>query len=192
MPTGPQRAAIEGRCIELEKLGHPGPEKGLVKAIAGLLAFYATGRTGEGGTDVKIRGYMIAVEDLPAWAVGEAIRRWFRGQCGQQSYDFAPAPAVLRQVASEVALGARGQLVVMRRLLNAKPADEITAEERAATLAKLDAEGILTAKPKTMRSAEQEADEAKRRIAEWQDAPPFADVEIDPEFAKVLERAKAA
>lgn len=109
----------------------PGPEANLVRTVGGLLAFYATGRTDEGSSDVKLRGYILAVEDLPAWAVGEAARRWFRGDCGAQRYDFAPAPATLRSIAQGIAQVAAGQLVVMRRILAAQPSEEISAEERA-------------------------------------------------------------
>lgn len=149
MPTGPQRAALERRCADLEAMGAPGPEAKIAKSVSGLLAFYATGRTGDASVDVKLRGFMVAVDDLPAWAVAEAIRRWFRGDCGQHNYEFAPAPATLRQIATDVSRIARGQLVLFRRILNARPDIEPTDEERgrvAEFKTRIDAEVNLAAR----------------------------------------------
>lgn len=131
MPSGPQRVAIERRCGELEAMTQPGPEDVAARSVGGLLAFYATGKTDKTTASVKLRGYMLAVEDLPAWAVTEAVRRWFRGGCGHANYEFAPPPAKLRQVAEDVASLARGQLIIMRRILAAEATEPPKPVDRA-------------------------------------------------------------
>ena len=134
MPTGGQRVAIEERCEQLERMAVAGPEKRALMSLGRLVGFYATGGLSEQQATVKAEVYMRAVNDLPAWAVDEAVDRWFRGEAGQRNYDFAPSPATLREVAQGVASIAAGQLVMMRRILNAKPIDEIPDEVREANI----------------------------------------------------------
>jgi len=131
MPTGGQRAAIEHRCEQLERMAVAGPEKRTLQAVGRLVGFYATNSMSESQATVKTEVYMRAVNDLPAWAIDEAVDRWFRGGCGARNYEFAPSPAVLRDVATGIAQIAAGQLVLMRRILNAKAVPEIPEEERA-------------------------------------------------------------
>jgi hypothetical protein len=47
--------------------------------------------------------YLSAIDDVPPWAVAEAIRRWHRGEGGGKdaNYRFAPAPAELRYAAMQ-------------------------------------------------------------------------------------------
>lgn len=52
----------------------------------------------------KIEMYSDAIEDLPAWAIDKAIKRWAIGSCPaeieeQPRYAFPPAPATLRALA---------------------------------------------------------------------------------------------
>ena len=48
-----------------------------------------------GGMAGEARGeaYMAALEDIPYWAVEEAIRHWYRGECGAHDYRWPPDPA---------------------------------------------------------------------------------------------------
>jgi hypothetical protein len=131
MPTGGQRAAIEQRCGQLERMAVAGPEKHALNSLGRLVGFYATGNLSESQAAVKAEVYMRAVNDLPAWAIDEAVDRWFRGECGERNYEFAPSPAALREIAQGVARIAAGQLVLLRRILNAKAVPEIPEEERA-------------------------------------------------------------
>lgn len=138
MPTGAMRAAMEARCSQLEAMAAAGPEERTVAAVTKLMTFYATaGMTRE---QAAVRGevFVDAVVDLPGWAVEEAVRRWFRGACGTRNYDFAPSPATLREIASDIASIAAGQLIVLRRILAAKPLPApLTDEQRAENLRRL-------------------------------------------------------
>lgn len=135
MPSGGQRTAIESRCLQLERMAVAGPEKRALQAVAKLVGFYATTGLSEQQAAVKAEVYLSAVNDLPAWAVEEAVTRWFRGQCGVRNYEFAPSPAVLREIADDIAKIAAGQLVVLRRILNAKALPSPIADEDRAAMA---------------------------------------------------------
>lgn len=48
----------------------------------------------------RIDAYSVALDDVPSWAVATAITKWHRGDCGSDmNYTFAPAPAILRDLA---------------------------------------------------------------------------------------------
>lgn len=134
MPNGGQRAAIERRCEQLERMAVAGPEKRALMSLGRLVGFYATNGLSEAQATVKTEVYMRAVNDLPAWAIDEAVDRWFRGEAGERNYEFAPSPATLREIAQGVARIAAGQLVLMRRILNARPIGEIPDEVREANI----------------------------------------------------------
>jgi hypothetical protein len=124
------------RCSQLERMAVPGPEKRALQAIGKVVGFYATGQLNESQAAVKCEVYLSTLNDLPAWAVEEAVNRWFRGECGEgHNYSFAPSPAVLREIASFVARVAAGQLILFRRILNAKALPPPVTEEQRAVIA---------------------------------------------------------
>jgi hypothetical protein len=148
MPSSGQRDAIESRCQQLERMAVAGPEKRALKAIAKLVGFYATSGLSESQAAVKGEVFLSVVNDLPAWAVEEAVERWFRGQCGNRNYDFAPSPAVLRETAEDITRIAAGQLVILRRILNAKALPPPLTEEERARIAERATDIIRNAQPK--------------------------------------------
>lgn len=93
--------------------------------------------------EAKGEAYMAALEDVPSWAVQEAMRRWHRGECGAKyDYKWQPAPATLRELALiEVyrVMGIRRQL---NELLLAEPLVEFSEDHLAAMKAKLGSPSI--------------------------------------------------
>lgn len=66
-----------------------------------LLAYPIPNGTQEAGR-ARAEAYLVALEDIPPWAIAEAIKRWHRGECGQgYNYRWAPPPAELRQLSIE-------------------------------------------------------------------------------------------
>jgi hypothetical protein len=56
----------------------------------------------QNSSDAFTEDYLDAIEDLPAWAVREAIRKWNRAESPKldgkpHSYDFRPSPPTLRR-----------------------------------------------------------------------------------------------
>lgn len=137
LPTSEQRSAIAARIEQLSRMEQAYDERRAVSAITKMLMFYAT--TGMSEEQAAIRGevYSEAVSDIPGWAVDEAVNRWFKGQAGvpTKNYDFAPSPALLREIAERVLKLATGQRVLFTRILAAQPAPAAISEERKAKMA---------------------------------------------------------
>lgn len=101
---------------------------------------------GELANEAKGEAYMAALEDVPSWAVQEAMRKWYRAECGpKHDYKWQPAPATLRSVA----MGETYRVMAVRRKLQevaaAEPLREFSAEHEASMRAKL--AQYLTLKP---------------------------------------------
>jgi hypothetical protein len=74
--------------------------------------------------------YLMALEDIPAWAVRAAVRGWYRGDCGLSErgtpydYHWCPAPAELRRVAWARTLPVRERIHILERLVSTEPLNE--------------------------------------------------------------------
>lgn len=140
--TGDERASLEARRRDLRAALRRVPAtdereaRAVLVAVSKMLLALSAGTMPERVAEAKGEAYLGALEDIPAWCVDEAIRRWNRGRCGAHNYDFAPSPAVLRGVAEGVRLAADGQVAALTRLLAAEPAREFSEEERAANIAR--------------------------------------------------------
>lgn len=125
MPNGHQRAAITQRIEDLQQAARPGPWNRTLVVLGELVTEYASARLDEDTAAIKIDAYRDAVEDLPAWAVREAVRRWRRGDVSgdPEDLDFAPRPARLRRIAQSIAATAIGQALRLQRILEAEAED---------------------------------------------------------------------
>lgn len=143
MPNAGQRAAIERRITELRRADRAGPDAETLSYVGDLILEYATARLDERTVKAKAGAYLDTLEDLPAWSVKEAIRRWRRGDvdADAQTLDFAPRPARLRAIAERIALVARGQAARLQRILDAEPDLELSDAEAAENLRKIYAAG---------------------------------------------------
>lgn len=92
----------------LDPMAHFGDQPGPM-AKAAILTKLIRGLAGAAEvSDVvaaaKIEMYADAIEDLPAWSIDIAVKRWGRGSCPDEieerpKYAFPPAPATLRALA---------------------------------------------------------------------------------------------
>lgn len=116
-----------------------GAEAAMLVIVTKLLLALTGQRTSETGAEAKGEAYMAALEDIPAWAVEEAVRGWYRGTSRQldpkQPHDFrwAPAPAVLRRLAEIELFKVKGRALALQQLLDAEPLVEFS-EEHCATM----------------------------------------------------------
>ena len=176
MPTGAQRAAIARRIEELDYASQPGPENAVISIIGDLILEYAPSRPDEAVIAAKTDGYLDAVEDLPAWAIREAIRRWRRGECDASAHDleFAPKPARLKRIAEGIATVASGQASRLRRILAAEPSEPVSEalmaknQERFAEVLKMLAEPKPAHDDKAEREAENRARAERLAASETQ------------------------
>jgi hypothetical protein len=95
---------------------------------------------GELANEAKGEAYMAALEDVPSWAVQEAMRKWYRAECGpRHDYKWQPAPATLRELAMTETYRVMGVRRRLNEVLVAEPLLEFTAEQEAAMRAKVSA-----------------------------------------------------
>jgi hypothetical protein len=103
-------------------------------------------------SDAFTEDYLDAIEDLPAWSVREAIRKWNRAESPkldgkQHSYDFRPSPPTLRRLAQHELAGVKGRMISLRRLLDAQPLIEYSDEHRGNMLKRL--QDVVRLEPKS-------------------------------------------
>jgi hypothetical protein len=95
-----------------------------------MLLAYSAGGSSEQAAAARGEAYLDAVSDFPPWAIGAAIKRWNRGQCGGLGFDpnyaWAPAPAHLRIICRDELAVYVAMEVRMTRLLTAVPIAEAT------------------------------------------------------------------
>ncbi|WP_437871403.1 hypothetical protein ACSD7O_24025 [Methylorubrum extorquens] len=80
MPTGPQRTAIARRIVDLQAAIESGPVEETIGVLSDLIQEYAPSRLDDRTVSNKAEAYLDAVEDLPAWTMRAAVRRWRRGE----------------------------------------------------------------------------------------------------------------
>ena len=131
MPTKEHRAAIEVYVEQLRSLLAQTPEAGAefenatLVILTKLLLVLPSQRTTEAASEAKAEAYMMALEDVPYWAVEAAGRKWFRGDCGVDErgrpydYQWAPAPGPLRRIALVEAARLGERIVAFERVLSA-------------------------------------------------------------------------
>jgi len=75
--------------------------------------------------EAKGEAYMLALNDVPCWAVEETVRKWYRGEFDKEyDYSFPPSPAVLRKHAREEQYMVRHRARRLRELLQAQAEEE--------------------------------------------------------------------
>ncbi|MCK1445409.1 hypothetical protein IVB43_23780 [Bradyrhizobium sp. 48] len=96
----------------------------------------------QNSSDAFTEDYLDAIEDLPAWAVREAIRKWNRAESPKldgkpHSYDFRPSPPTLRRLAQIELTGVRGRMIELQKICEAQPLIEYSEEHRKDMLERL-------------------------------------------------------
>ena len=99
----------------------------------GLVTKFLLALTAASVSEVQMRArggaYMQALDDIPPWALAEAIRRWHRGEAGVEAPGW-PIPSMLRSVCVDVLNGAEGRIEVLDRVLVASKMPKKTDQER--------------------------------------------------------------
>ncbi len=112
-------------------------------------------------SDAFTEDYLDAIEDIPAWAVREAIRKWNRAESPRldgkpHAYDFRPSPPTLRRLAQIELASVRGRMIELQKLCEAEPLVEYSDEHRRDMLNRM--QGLF--KPASMHEAKISDDEA--------------------------------
>lgn len=140
-----QKMLIEQHIAALDHILEMTPERGAAYGeattitVSKMTMVLAGREAGELAAEAKGEAFIDALEDVPSWAVQEAMRKWHRFEYGpKHDYKWQPAPATLRELAM---LEVYRAMMVRRRLndaLIAEPLIEFTAEEETAMKARVE------------------------------------------------------
>lgn len=91
---------------ELERLNEitgsddaPAARKLRLGIVAKMLLAYPIASASTEAGRARAEAYLDALDDVPPWALAAAVRRWNRGEAGEDhDYRWAPYPAVLRKL----------------------------------------------------------------------------------------------
>jgi hypothetical protein len=109
-------------------------------AVSKMGMVLAGRESGEYAAEARGEAYMDALDDVPSWAVQEAIRKWHRAEYGpKHDYKWQPVPATLRELAQIEVYRVRSTLRRLGELMSAVPLVEFTDEHRADMRARLSA-----------------------------------------------------
>ena len=93
-------------------------------------------------SDALTEDYLDAIEDLPAWAVREAIRKWNRAESPKldgkpHNYDFRPSPPTLRRLADHEMIALRWRMLKLENICEAEALIEYSDAHRKEMLERL-------------------------------------------------------
>lgn len=132
MPTTDQRRAMVEHQDSLRSFLRDTPavsataETRVATAVSKLITVLAGERKSDLVEEARSEVYLDVLDDVPCWAVENAVRRWFKHDCGTDErgkphdYKWAPDPGTLRKIAQEdvAAFGAR--IGKIQRILDAR------------------------------------------------------------------------
>lgn len=142
---GTERLAVERHVTELARftnLEEPfvyrdktlTNEQGHAAMIAGLLTRKGT-RLDTATSEQLTEEYLDAIEELPAWCVREALRKWNRGESARldnkpHDFNWRPEPGILARLARLELYVVKGRIRTMERLLEAEPLPEYSEQHQ--------------------------------------------------------------
>jgi hypothetical protein len=152
-----QRSAIENYIADAMELCDLSPhassefEKAMLVIVTDLmLGPLPSSQQTEASAEACGKAYMAALDDVPFWAAAEAVRLWYKGECGSNErgelydYRWRPAPADLRRIALAVRWRLLGATKDLRRLLDAETRVEYSEEHRNRMRDKLKSLGLAS------------------------------------------------
>ena len=155
-----ERVEVERHIEDLDALCKQTPfdgaewEGATLIVLTKLMLALPSSQQNEAGAEASGEAFQAALDDVPTWAVAAAVRRWYRGDCGEnergQPYDYhwRPAPAELRRIALVEKWRVQHRAETLRKLLAAEPLIEFSDEHCAQMRARL-----VEVIPRTMRIA---------------------------------------
>jgi hypothetical protein len=133
--TTDQKSVVRSHLSELDKYCRMTPDnddafgKATIVLVTKMLLVLPTSKTNDVGAEAKGDAYMMALGDVPSWAVEGAIRGWYRGEFGKdRDYRWAPGPNELREVSMIEAQKLGLRLGQLEHLISAEPLIDHSAE----------------------------------------------------------------
>jgi hypothetical protein len=128
-----ERDAIGVHVVELKELlaqtpiGDAEVEQSALRSLALLFnTLPAQGQNDEAAAELRGEAYLLALDDLPGWAIRSAVMRWLRGDCAEVapaetpfSFKWQPAPGELRRVAYHEMFKVKARMMELQRICEA-------------------------------------------------------------------------
>jgi len=131
-----QKILVEHHIAALDWIMEMTPEAGAdfgeatTIAVSKMTMVLAGKEAGELASEAKGEAFIDALEDVPSWAVQEAMRKWHRAEYGpKHDYKWQPAPATLRELAMIEVYRVKGIRRRLADLVRAEPLLEFTIEQ---------------------------------------------------------------
>jgi hypothetical protein len=136
-------AEIKVHIADLDRLCGPTPEDDpdveaeMLALLAKMMMALPSVRQDELATEASGEAFLMAVEDLPVWAVKAGLRRWYRGDVGcdqggnPYNTHWRPAPADLRAISMVELWRVRSRIEELKNLATAEERIEYSAEHCA-------------------------------------------------------------
>lgn len=143
-PDAATRAALHKNADALLAVVAPTPRndadslKATALIVMRLLKSTAGRALDDLSADALVDSYLDSLDDIPSWAVKEAVRKWNRGECGDgHDYQWRPAPAVLRKIAAAESWKIEGRALRLRALAQSIPRPEYSVDHRQEMMERL-------------------------------------------------------
>lgn len=137
--TEDERSILSRLVDEVAPLAEAKPDSMIaLQEAAKLLTVFPAGNISEAVLDARSKAYETALEDVPAWAVEAAARRWIKGEVAtlgdKPNLSFPPSPPQLRALALDEWAKARAALWRYRRLMEGRVERVVPLEGRRSLL----------------------------------------------------------
>lgn len=135
---------ISGRTSQLEAWRAPGSDdhRQILQVLAVLFTSYPAAAVSDDTAKTRIKTYVEALSDRPAWAIKRAAERWLKGDVSgvdRKALDFPPSTARLRELATECMRPVNLELTALQKLTRAKVVKPINEAERKRTVERMKA-----------------------------------------------------
>lgn len=144
IPTRHQKILIEQHIAVLSEILAMTPEEDerhgelTLTTVTKMSMVLPSKESGDFAAEAKGEAYMAALEDVPSWAVQEAMRKWHRSEYGpKHDYKWQPAPSTLRNLAMIETYRVMGVRRKLNETLLAEPLLEFTAEHEVRMKARI-------------------------------------------------------
>ena len=125
-------------ALAMTPLDHIGHAELTMTTVTKMTLVLPSRETGDLAGEARGEAFMAALDDIPSWAVQEAMRKWHRGEHGPKyDYKWQPVPSTLRELALNEVWRVRGAVRKMNELLMAEALVEISPEQEEAMKARV-------------------------------------------------------
>lgn len=121
--------AVQKMCSRLAGHLAPASAEEIGTAFAMLRVQFPARDVEEGQARAAAKGFLVAMEGVPAFALDEAVRRVLRGKAGLPA-GYMPTAPQLRQLVDDLSRPARWHARRLRFLMEAEVERDVSPEER--------------------------------------------------------------